>query len=80
MGKEVEGLTSNNSPNHKENIMTKEKKAKPITKIALIDMLLKAKADNNKTAWLEQCNYNRLNRGWTVGALALELEETNNNG
>ncbi len=80
MGKEVEGLTSINSPNHKENIMTKEKKAKPITKVALIDMLLKAKADNNKTAWLEQWNYNRLNRGWTVGALALELEETNNNG
>jgi len=58
--------------------MTKEKKAKPITKVALIDMLLKAKADKNKTAWLEQWNYNRLNRGWTVGALALELEETNN--
>lgn len=59
--------------------MTKEKKAKPITKVALIDMLLKAKADNNKTAWLEHWNYNRLNRGWTVGALSLELEgETNN--
>ena len=59
--------------------MTKEKKAKPITKVALIDMLLKTKADNNKTAWLEQWNYNRLNRGWTVGALALELEGENNN-
>ena len=60
--------------------MTKEEKKKPLTKKVLIDTLLKAKADNNNTAWLEQWNYNRLNRGWTVGALALELEETNNNG
>ena len=59
--------------------MTKEEKKTPLTKKVLIDTLLKAKADNNNTAWLEQWNYSRLNRGWTVGALALELEGENTN-
>ena len=59
--------------------MTTEEKKKPLTKKVLIDTLLKAKADNNNTAWLEQWNYARLNRGWTIGALALELEGENKN-
>lgn len=79
MGKEVEGLTSINSPNHKEIIMSKDEKKKPLTKKALIDMLLKAKAENGKADWLTHWNYNRLNRGWNVGALAHELEGEINN-